>query len=171
MAEKKRFAQGVNVGSSSILVTFVLLCLVTFAALAFVSANSDYKLSKQTAERTTRFYEANHMAEVFLLNIESQIRMKFNDSNNESDFYNGIEGVFADNDSVTVEKLDNNEIHLNYSVAISDKQKLDVTLCTSYNDFMNTDSVSIEKWQTVTTYSGDEPTLQDNNINLLFTGE
>lgn len=171
MTENKKFAQGVNVGSSSILVTFVLLCLVTFAALAFVSANSDYKLSKQTADRTTRFYEANHMAEVFLLNIESQIRMKMSNSDSEADFYDNIEDVFSDNDSVTVEKINDDEIHLSYSVSISDKQKLDIILCTSYSDFIENDSVSIEKWQTVTTYSGDEPTLQDNNIDLLFTGE
>lgn len=171
MAEKKKFAQGVNVGSSSILVTFVLLCLVTFAALAFVSANSDYKLSQQTADRTTRFYEANHMAEVFLLNIDSQVKMKFNDSASESDFFNGIEDVFSDNDSVIIEKQDNGTIHLSYSVKISDKQDLEVTLCTSYSEFKDKGTVSIEKWQSVTTYTGEEPTLQDNNINLLFTGE
>ena len=32
---KKKFTGGVNVGTGSILVTFVLLCLVTFAALTY----------------------------------------------------------------------------------------------------------------------------------------
>lgn len=170
MAKNKKFAQGVNVGSSSILVTFVLLCLVTFAALAFVSAKTDYSLSKQTADRTTEFYTANHMAEVFLLNIESQIRMAIENCDSEEDFYNSVDRIFSDNNLVNVEKQDNGNIHISYVISVSDKQQLEIILCTSYSDFVANNCVSIEKWQTATTYIGDSPTLKDNNINLFTPG-
>lgn len=166
MNEKKKYASGVNVGSSSILVTFVLLCLVTFAALAFVSANSDYTLSRQAAERTTDYYNANHIAEVFLLNIESQIRNTINNTSSEEEFYNSIEDTFSDNNSISVEIIDNENIQFSYNVAISDKQILDIVLATNYNSFKNSDSVSILKWQTVSTFVEEKPTFKDNNISL-----
>ena len=40
--EKRSF--GLSIGSSSILMVFVVLCLTTFATLSLVSANADYKL-------------------------------------------------------------------------------------------------------------------------------
>ncbi len=70
---KKKFTRGVNVGTSSILVTFVLLCLVTFAALSYLSANSDYRLSRQTADRTTAYYTANAEAERTLHEIQKAL--------------------------------------------------------------------------------------------------
>ena len=42
-SKKKQF--GMNIGSASILLVFVILCLVSFAVLSIVSANADSKLS------------------------------------------------------------------------------------------------------------------------------
>ena len=42
-SRKKQF--GMNIGSASILLVFVILCLVSFAVLSIVSANADSKLS------------------------------------------------------------------------------------------------------------------------------
>lgn len=36
-----------GVGTSSILLIFVLLCMITFAVLSLVSARSDYRLSQK----------------------------------------------------------------------------------------------------------------------------
>ena len=54
--ENKKHSGGINIGTSSILVTFVLLALVTFAALSYMSARSDYVLSKEHADRTASVY-------------------------------------------------------------------------------------------------------------------
>lgn len=164
--KKNNFTSGVNVGSSSILVTFVLLCLVTFAALSFVSANSDYRLSKQTAERVNRYYEANHMAEVYLLNIESQIKYSVNACSSEEEFLKGLNNVFADNSSIEV-KSSNDKVILNYSVVVSDKQNLEVTLETSYADAKDSIPFTITKWQTVSSFTEDE-LEKENNADLLF---
>ena len=50
-SRKKQF--GMNIGSASILLVFVILCLVSFAVLSIVSANADSKLSARVLERTT----------------------------------------------------------------------------------------------------------------------
>ena len=38
---------GVGIGATSILIIFVLLCLVVFAMLSFVNANADRKLNRK----------------------------------------------------------------------------------------------------------------------------
>ena len=48
--QKKGF---IHIGFSSILMVFTMLCLVTFATLSLITANSDYRLSLKVAEKTT----------------------------------------------------------------------------------------------------------------------
>lgn len=55
----KKFTPGISVGSSSILVIFVVLCLTTFATLSMVSANSDYRLTSRTAQAAQVYYQAD----------------------------------------------------------------------------------------------------------------
>lgn len=52
--QKKGF---IHIGFSSILMVFTMLCLVTFATLSLITANSDYRLSLKVAEKTTAYYE------------------------------------------------------------------------------------------------------------------
>ena len=63
MSNGKKTFSGISfsngIGSSSLLVTFIILCLVSFATLSIVSANADYKLSGKVLERTTAYYEAS----------------------------------------------------------------------------------------------------------------
>ena len=54
--QKKGF---IHIGFSSILMVFTMLCLVTFATLSLITANSDYRLSLKVAEKTTAYYEAD----------------------------------------------------------------------------------------------------------------
>ena len=67
---KSKSTTGLNVGGSSILVIFVLLCLTTFATLSMVSANADYKLSQRTAVATQEYYAADALAQDVRAEIE-----------------------------------------------------------------------------------------------------
>ena len=66
-SKKKQF--GMNIGSASILLVFVILCLVSFAVLSIVSANADSKLSNRVLERTTAYYDACNQADKTLQRI------------------------------------------------------------------------------------------------------
>ena len=59
-----------NIGSASILLVFVILCLVSFAVLSIVSANADSKLSARVLERTTAYYAACNQAEQSLAGMD-----------------------------------------------------------------------------------------------------
>lgn len=49
MKKNKEQSSFVNIGSSSLLIVFVILCLATFAILSLSSAKSDYSLSERLA--------------------------------------------------------------------------------------------------------------------------
>ena len=51
-----------NFGFSTILISFTMICIVTFLALSLITANADYKLSKKTAEKTKEYYAAQESA-------------------------------------------------------------------------------------------------------------
>lgn len=64
---------GINVGTSSILMIFVLLCLTAFATLSMVSANADYKLAQKTARSVSLYYEADARAQEMLARVEDTL--------------------------------------------------------------------------------------------------
>ncbi|MFT3984945.1 MAG: hypothetical protein QM697_13640 [Lachnospiraceae bacterium] len=145
---KKKLSSGLNVGSSSILVTFVLLCLVTFAALSFLSANSDYRLSRQAADRTTDFYEANQMAEIYMANIEALLAKQYAICEDENRYLKAIPDIFADNDRIIVD-ISSTPITLQYSIVVNKTQDLQVCLSIHYPDTKDPALFHIQKWQTV----------------------
>jgi len=89
---------GANVGGSSILVIFVLLCLTTFATLAMVSATASYRLAQRVIIASDAYYAANNQAEELLSQInhivryapEDQINSRLSDVGAFVDFYGNI---------------------------------------------------------------------------------
>ena len=55
MDNNRRQAPFVNIGSSLLLVIFLVLCLVTFATLSLSSARSDESFSRRMADRKTEY--------------------------------------------------------------------------------------------------------------------
>ena len=51
-----------NFGFSTILLAFVMICIVTISALSLLTANSDYKLSQKVAEKNTAYFDAEKKA-------------------------------------------------------------------------------------------------------------
>ena len=73
MAKKKRELP-LNVGTSSVLFIFVILCLVSFAILSLSSAMSDYKLSKRVVENSQAYYDACNEAEEQLASFDKTLK-------------------------------------------------------------------------------------------------
>lgn len=60
-----------NIGTSSLLVIFLILCLVTFAILTLTSAKSDADFSEKLAHHKTNYYAACNTAESTLDEIDA----------------------------------------------------------------------------------------------------
>lgn len=105
-----------GIGSSSILVIFVILCLVSFATLSIVSANADYKLSTKILDRTTAYYEAQNQAEEELAQLDSSLRGTYETASSSAEYFDitGHETTFL--------------------ISVSELQSLEVTVQILYPD-------------------------------------
>lgn len=70
MQEKKYSYPPINIGTSFMLVIFILLCMVIFAVLSLSNALKDYDYTQQRANRTKAYYEACNEAEEIYAKIE-----------------------------------------------------------------------------------------------------
>lgn len=84
---QKRKSIGVNIGSSSILLIFVILCLVSFATLSIVSANADYKLGRKILTRTTAYYDACNQAEKSIAAIDKTLWEVYESVADEEEYF------------------------------------------------------------------------------------
>ena len=114
-----------NIGGSSILVIFVLLCITTFATLAMVSATASFRLATQVARAADDFFAAESIAEEKLAEVSGIVR-----SANGQSFYAQLEelGVMY-YDGV-----------ISYSVSVNDSLRLDVQL------HVNGTSLKVYSW-------------------------
>ena len=62
-----------NIGASSLLVIFLILCLVTFAILTLTSAKSDADFAEKLAHHKTNYYAACNTAESTLDEIDASL--------------------------------------------------------------------------------------------------
>ncbi len=131
MNKKREFR--VNVGTSSILLIFVVLCLVAFATLSIVSANADYKLSRKVADRTTAYYTAANQAEEYIASIDHTLQDVYLDAENEEAYFSTVGHSKS------------------YLVPISDLQSLSIKLDILYPPSKDGPFYSITSWQVITT--------------------
>lgn len=159
----KRNAMGVNVGTSSILIVFVLLCLTTFAALSLVSANADYALAVKASEAATRYYEADAQAEDVLDALDLILRDSHAAAANEEE-YRRLYATAAER--LPQEILFEGSV-ASYSIDIGSSQRLDVVLALPYP--AGEGYYTRLKWQTVPLeLQGEE---EEQGLNLFRPGE
>ncbi len=130
-SKKKQF--GMNVGSASILLVFVILCLVSFAVLSIVSANADSKLSARVLERTTAYYTACNQAEQSLAGMDNTLRRVYASSDSADVYFSSVGHGKS------------------YVIPISDLQSLQVTIEILYPESEEDTFYQITAWQVLNT--------------------
>ncbi len=94
-----------NMGTISILTIFIILCMVTFAALTYISTRRDASFTDRLASRTSGYYAAVSEANRQIAEIDSRLRQAWED------------GTWADT-----------EKNYTFSVSIDDDTELCVAL-------------------------------------------
>lgn len=69
----KKLKMSVGIGGPSIIMILVVLSLTTLSALSLMTANSDWKLTKRTAQSVTDYYSADNQAEEILASADADI--------------------------------------------------------------------------------------------------
>lgn len=172
MNNKKKSSGGIHVGTSLVLVIFVLLCLLTFATLSLITVQSDINLTSSAATRVRSYYNLYGQSEFLLSNIDAFLNETYNSSDNGDAYYDVISdkledtiNTVAQNESINIENVKYSEDTnlLTYTVVFDNKGIL-VTMKLKYLP----DKYDIIAYKSVNT-SKDEVTFTDDmKLNLFY---
>ena len=86
--KKKNFSI-TNIGTVSLLMIFIILCMVTFAALSLSSA-ADHRFSQKMADHSKEYYKASGQAETKLAEIDHILDIAYKGAESDDDYYQQI---------------------------------------------------------------------------------
>lgn len=159
-----------NIGIISLVLIFVMLCLLTFAVLSLVSAKADLGLSRKSAGHTTDYYEGTNRANDILFRIICCM----DDQRNTSDpghYFQNIREELEETDGI----IFSDDTHLSFSVPVDSEQLLSVSLTLSYTPYEDGRFYRIDTWQTISTHQWQPdthlPVLNPENISEITEGE
>lgn len=157
MNPKKVQATFMNIGASSLLVIFLILCIAIFATLSLSGAKSNYSFSEKMAEHKTNYYNACNQAEAILDEIDTLLADTAASSDTAQDYYVGFTYAL-DPEILQIPisiAIDHQVPTLSWQIPIDDTQALQVELTVQWpNDTSATSAPGyfyrIDKWQTIT---------------------
>ena len=161
-----------NIGSVTLMMIFIVLCMVSFAALSLSTAASDYQAAKKSAKHVKEYYQASNEAEETLASIADTLETAYQSSSSTDTYLEQVRAVYpegattspgdsstpADASALTLEDSDNGLI-ISYRVALNKKQALAVSVLVQYEDSL----YRITSWKVVNTteWKG------DNSVKLI----
>jgi uncharacterized protein YpmB len=155
-----------NFGFSSILLTFVMICIITFSALTLLTANSDYRLSRKVADRNNAYYEAQETAYEILSETDTALAEAYSLSSDRESYYRLAAENLSENDNGTLSAKDDQSVYA-FEVSISEEQYLQVELLICYPENAQDAFYQILKWQSIHVTT----TAEDQNLNLIGSDE
>ena len=170
MDSRKKQSSFSSIGITSLVLIFVMLCLLTFSVLSLVTARADLRLSQKNAERTSAYYDAENRANDVLLSVISCIE-EYKDSPDASVFYQKLRERLDGQNGILFTGADS----LDYEVLLDKEQLLSVSLEISYETYDDGSHYRILAWNTVSTHEwesdGSLPLLDKEAVSDMLTEE
>ena len=137
----------ITIGTSFLLIAFIILCMIIFSVLSLSSALKDVQYSQKNADRTSAYYEANNQAEQHLASIDALIHA--------SDTFEACLEQLEANDSMTL-YTDSAmaQAALTYTVSIDEDEALQVTLILHSKETGDSETAigyTVAAWNTIST--------------------
>lgn len=128
--DRKSFS--LNVGISSVLFIFVILCLISFAVLSLSTAMSDYRFALKLSDNLTNYLSACSTAEETISKTEHNLSSLYDSNISRNGYYEKVGSECS------------------YSFAINELQSLEITVKINYPDSSNPYFYDVTRWQIVT---------------------
>lgn len=164
--KEKSYFPITNIGSVTLMMIFIVVCMVSFAALSLSTAASDYRAAKKSATHVTDYYEASNEAEKKLGMIEQILSESYKESTDQASYYQALTEKLPAMDGVTVSDSmsESSGVTLSYDCSINEKQALHVELLCEYPpEPTSKDLYQIISWKTISTTQWEG----DNTIKLI----
>ncbi|MDO4522997.1 MAG: hypothetical protein Q4B57_07630 [Eubacteriales bacterium] len=136
-----------SAGLPSVLLVFVLLCMITFSALSLTSANADDRLSRQMAKRTQEYYAAEGAANRRLKEIDGLLLKIYNSSMTKEEYFRKVFEELEASEDVAVKEA-SGEILILFEEKIDETEALSIELAAVYPKERD-GRYRILRWQTV----------------------
>ena len=163
-----------NIGSVTLMMILIVLCMVTFAALSLSTAVSDHQAAEKSTAHVHDYYEASNQAEKQLASIDEVLQTAWRDAPDQASYYDLIRAHYADATGVSLSETDSG-MTLSWKNDLSDSQALQVRLYPAdatgdaTDTSQDTSEISqpvlyqITAWQVISTREWNG----DNSLNLM----
>ena len=161
---KKKSFPITNIGTISLMMIFIVLCMVTFAALSLSSAVSDSRSGQKMSVHTEEYYAASNQAEEILASVDGIFSDAYSKSQDAEEYYKMVSEALPD--TLTSEK-EEGQLQIRYQVDVNDSQAIQVLLAVLSPEQIQREGsgafYKILSWQEIqtTTWEG------DNSIQLI----
>jgi Tfp pilus assembly protein PilX len=157
--EKRTF----HFGFSTIMIAFVMICIVTFCALALLTANADYRLSRKVADRTSAYYEAEKSAYETLSEIDELLAESYRTSSSKKTYEKNALAAVSDyatsHPDITVSA--DTPATVAWDIPFSDTQTLSIALTICYPPENDDCCYTLDKWNTTSAVPESAPETLD----------
>lgn len=140
MQKERKEIKVTNIGSSMLLIIFLILCLLMFATLSLSAARSNALASRQNAARQTLHYGASNASQEILALLPEILKQPENDR---------MASTSAGDIPIHTAVSDNGHTTLAWQISFTDGQALAVALDIADTD--NCADFTVTQWQTVST--------------------
>lgn len=161
---KKNNSPVTNIGLISLMMIFIVLCMVIFAVLSLSSAIAADRTGQKNADHTTEYYDASNKAEEILADMDDIFSDSYQKANNTEDYYRSILERLPD--TVNAIQTDG-QIEASYQTDVNDSQALFVRIAAlPFQEIQEKENYSFYKiltWQVIQKDSWEG----DNTIQLI----
>ena len=161
---KKKSFPITNIGTISLMMIFIVLCMVTFAALSLSSAVSDSRSGQKMSVHTEEYYAASNQAEEILASVDGIFSDAYSKAQDAEEYYKMVSEALPD--TLTSEN-EEGQLQIRYQVDVNDSQAIQVLLAVLSPEQIQREGsgafYKILSWQEIqtTTWEG------DNSIQLI----
>ncbi len=167
--KRKSASFGMGTGTTSLLMIFVLLCLVVFAVLSLVSANAGFKLADRLAQRTAAYYAASQKGQQRLEELDRQLAALYESARKDAaagedaSYRVACLSYLSSLDGTLAEDPETGDLLFSFQEKITQEQHLAVALSIPAQPEAGQPFYQINAWQTKASQAW-EP---DNSLNLM----
>ena len=147
---KKNNIPFIPVGISSLLITFLILCLAVFSVLSLSSAVAEQKLSQKTADHILEYYTASNTANDTLAAIDEILAASAAKAQDRDTYFHLIEASLASLPGVQF-SVNGKKASVFWNTIVNDSQVLSVSLSIPYPINEGEALYKIRQWQVINT--------------------
>lgn len=123
---KRKSFPAINIGTVTLMMVFIILCMITLAALTLSSSIREAGLKTKTADRLTEYYTASNQAEELLAQADAACALAYEASGGKKEYFSFVE------QNLTAEEFEilreENSLRVSYRISVNDFQALDVLI-------------------------------------------